>query len=247
MCCDEATSLPRQLFRHKARASTFSASMLHGATSVRGPTTQHCLDFLLDTWTGRKPAHRYKSWEGELTHWARHFKPYTSRGDDRALHEVLTAAYGVDFGVDGAVDFRSIDYRTVLVLMANLESAIVEVIEDASFGTEQIGDDVHSSAGMRHFMSRGVKTATARAQRDLERIRRLMHPGSSLSTHTSRIHPLRSLSGLRATATGSYAVTVRIATAHIEPVVIGAGYSNEAALPKDLFWGNAHVKVRADP
>ncbi len=247
ICCDEAKHLSRKLFRHKLRAPTYGASMLQGATSIRGPTTQHCLDFLLDSWTGRKPAQQFKSWECELSYWAQHFKPYASVGDDRALHEVLTAAYGVDFGTDGAVDFRSMDYRTVLVLMANLEASVVEVIEDASFGAERIGDDVHSSAGMKHFMSRGVKTATARAQRDLERIRRLMHPGSSLAVHTSRIHPLRSLSGLRATATGDYAVTVRVKAAHIEPVVVGSGYNKEFELSKDLFWGNAHVKVRADP
>lgn len=56
---------------------------------------------------------------------------------------------------------------------------------------------------------------------------------------TSRIHPVKSLSGMRATTTGAYAVAVRMENNHVEPLFVETWQAPCAAgCPPALFWGN---------
>ena len=226
--CQRADRIPRAVYRHACRGRTLGGPALEGARSVAGPDSLHCLEFLCRTWTGRSACAPYSSWECELSAWACKYKPYTATGDNRLLHEVLSAAYGVSFEHDGSVRFATTDYRTVLVLLCNLEAAIVEVVQDYTDGSSGIGDDVLAAEGIKQYKTRNINMATARGRRDLDRARSILEMNPNVDLTTSRIHPLRSLSGLRATATGSYAVAVRVTRGHIEPLLMGDGYK---ALP----------------
>jgi hypothetical protein len=194
----------------------------------------HCMAHVLNLWTGRYQSSQ--AWSDELTRELRRKAP-AEKG--RSVGDVIGSAYNITFGVGMKIDIEAAEARAVLAVMACLEAAVVNVLQDYSFTSPDEDDD----AIKFHYAERNWGRRTTVDQRNLERdkhrVRNMQRAFTHVNACFSRIHPLKSLKGLRATATGSYAVTVRLAPGHIDPIILSsvAGAVFRKGDPSE-FWGN---------